>query len=291
MTVDMVPIDRPPPHTLVVVSATQHRRLSSVRLDGDDWAISKDGATGKAFVHRASTGESQWLEDGARVWRVYSDAATGKKYRQDAESGKTEWLDGDGNGDGEAAAATAVATAAGEGAKEEADKDGPETEAEWEAHVDVETGSAFWHHRATGRSSWVEPEAGVSEVKKEEAGKQEPEQGHPDTAKRAESVELPSTDDLYRRIRAKLIGGGLQGSTGDPPSFGQLRRSERDVSGLISETRGDWLELVIPVEWGGEWGQVAGHTIYFNRRTAEVRWDKPPGWVLLQVSAIQGEKG
>jgi surface protein len=211
-------------------------------------------------------------------WDKHLDAESGSMYYENRRSGKVTW---ELPGDDDAVEETVVV----EEVKEE----------EWVVHTCESSGRRYKYNNWTGETVWIDPE-------EEEEGEEEEDRGEEWTMLTDESSgrrykynnwtgetvwidpeqeEEEDGDDLAT-ARARLRSVMKQSTNGDASAI------DSAFLELVSDTRGDWVEVCDPDGSVLGW-QLKGCTVYYNRLTYETRLTKPPGWVLMQCMALTGE--
>jgi hypothetical protein len=171
-----------------------------------------------------------------------------------------------------------------------AQRDGEVLADEWTVHVDEGTGHMYRHNSRTGETAWCDMsaeehtgwEAG-GEAKEVEVRVAEGVGGEEEEAPIPVDDGLLVDDSLATaRSRLRRVYRMTNDNENNDPTMSDA------LSHLISDTRGDWVE-VCDADGGVLGAQLRGCTVYYNRETYETRLTKPPGWVRMQAQALSQE--
>ena len=281
--------------SLAAVAAAQAKREDIDRLAATKAAalaaeLAAEAAARKAAEEAAKALTDEWeaysaAEAAAKLaadeWEAYAAAeadiksaaevAAKAKANAAAEAAADEW---EAYSTAEAAAKAAAEEWEAYYRKQQQDGGKDAEEDEWKIYLDADSGYYYRLNTRTGETVWCEyseEDGGGEEAPPVVAEKQDDE----------EAQETPLAEDSLATARSRLKSVMQRSCSGDNSMPSELQN-------LISDTRGDWVEVC---DWDGQvlGAQLRGKTVYYHQKTYETRLNKPSGWVRMQAQALSRE--
>jgi hypothetical protein len=245
------------------------------------WQARVDPATGRTFYVNKATGQSSWKkpkrqrveekednappnEEAASEWLEKKDAKTGRTYYVNKKDKKSSWTKPEGFDSKDSKASTTSGSISSKETPSEP------SSSLWTEKIDPKTGRTFYTNSETKARQWNKPEELAQVTAEEEAPKEAPKEGAKEAPKDGGDRRMSSVGALFASGNQGASKEAEPGKV-EPSARGQRRKSVSIGGG-----------------WSTKLDASTGKYYYFNRKTGETQWKKPPGLEGLDAAAASG---